>query len=83
MNRDREPWPLICGHFEQRFTEAMDDDFNTPIAIAVLFELSKSVNAALDRPEGMSETSMREPQAFLDKAGREILGILTGRQPDR
>ncbi|NTV05695.1 MAG: cysteine--tRNA ligase [Chlorobiaceae bacterium] len=62
--------------FEQRFSEAMDDDFNTPIAIAVLFELSKSVNAALDRTEGMSETSMQEAAAFLDKAGREILGIL-------
>ena len=62
--------------FEQRFTEAMDDDFNTPIAIAVLFDLSKSINVALDRPEGMSETSRLKAENFLDKAGREILGIL-------
>ena len=62
--------------FEQRFSEAMDDDFNTPVAIAVLFELSKSINVALDRLEGMSEISRQETETFLDKAGREILGIL-------
>ncbi len=32
------------SEFEQRFTEAMDDDFNTPEAIAVLFDLSKEIN---------------------------------------
>ena len=30
----------------QRFTEAMNDDFNTPEAIAVLFELASEVNRA-------------------------------------
>ncbi len=32
--------------FEARFLEAMDDDFNTPEAIAVLFDLSKEINRA-------------------------------------
>jgi cysteinyl-tRNA synthetase len=62
--------------FRQRFTEAMDDDFNTPIAISVLFDLSKSINAALDRIEGLSEPSLQDAAAFLDNAGREVLGIL-------
>ncbi|WP_333850890.1 cysteine--tRNA ligase [Leclercia sp.] len=30
--------------YEDRFKEAMDDDFNTPLAYAVLFELAKEVN---------------------------------------
>ena len=30
--------------FEQRFVEAMDDDFNTAQAIAVLFELTREIN---------------------------------------
>lgn len=30
--------------FEERFAEAMDDDFNTAQAIAVLFELAKEIN---------------------------------------
>jgi cysteinyl-tRNA synthetase len=64
--------------FLHRFSEAMDDDFNTPIAIAVLFELSKSINAALDSAEGISEPARKEAEAFFDDAGREILGIVQG-----
>ncbi len=30
--------------FEQRFREAMDDDFNTPEALAVLFDLTREIN---------------------------------------
>ena len=30
--------------FEQRFREAMDDDFNTPEALAVLFDLAREIN---------------------------------------
>ncbi|MCE3606537.1 cysteine--tRNA ligase [Massilia sp. P8910] len=62
-----------------RFREAMDDDFNTPIAIAVLFdlvtELNKSKSAALARQFkalaavlGLLE---RAPQAFLQAGGEE------------
>lgn len=35
---------LSAQPFEQRFVEAMDDDFNTAQAIAVLFELAKEIN---------------------------------------
>ena len=65
-----------CEPFARRFTEAMDDDFNTPIAIAVLFELSKAINAALDRNEGISKQSREGVETFLDQAGRATLGIL-------
>jgi cysteinyl-tRNA synthetase len=62
--------------FEQRFQEAMDDDFNTPVAISVLFELSKAINTALDKNEGMSDNSRELTRAFLDMAGTTVLGIL-------
>ena len=32
--------------YEQRFQEAMNDDFNTPEALAVLFELTRAMNRA-------------------------------------
>ncbi|MDF2180872.1 cysteine--tRNA ligase [Neptuniibacter sp. CAU 1671] len=32
------------GEFEQRFYDAMDDDFNTPKAVAVLFDLVNELN---------------------------------------
>jgi cysteinyl-tRNA synthetase len=62
--------------FLQRFTDAMDDDFNTPVAIAVLFDLSKAINASLDDSEGIAKESRELIEAFLHTAGSEILGIL-------
>ncbi len=38
--------------FSQRFSDAMDDDFNTPEALAVLFDLAKVINTCkADQPE--------------------------------
>lgn len=34
------------GDFARRFTAAMDDDFNTPQALAVLFDLARELNRA-------------------------------------
>lgn len=38
--------------YVQQFCQAMDDDFNTPQAIAVLFELAKELNLAKTQDEG-------------------------------
>lgn len=35
--------------FEKRFNAALDDDFNTPIALSVLFELAKLVNSEREK----------------------------------
>jgi cysteinyl-tRNA synthetase len=35
--------------YEARMTAALDDDFNTPIALSVLFELAKVVNAEREK----------------------------------
>ncbi len=36
----------IDPEFERRFTDAMNDDFNTPEALAVLFEVARTLNRA-------------------------------------
>ena len=59
-----------------RFAEAMDDDFNTPLAVSVLFELAAEVNRsrapALARQlkglAGILGLLERAPQAFLQGA---------------
>jgi cysteinyl-tRNA synthetase len=61
--------------YEKRFTEAMDDDFNAPIAISVLFDLSREINSALDK-EGLSEMSLTEAKAFFDRYAKHVLGIV-------
>jgi cysteinyl-tRNA synthetase len=64
---------------EEKFHAAMEDDFNTPEAIAVLFDLARDVNklredslaaaaplgACLRRLGGILGLLQREPQAFL------------------
>jgi cysteinyl-tRNA synthetase len=39
--------------FRERFTAAMDDDLNTPQALAVLFDLAKEINRARDDGRGI------------------------------
>jgi cysteinyl-tRNA synthetase len=57
----------------QRFREAMDDDFNTPLAVAELFDLASDVNKSksvkdarqLKALAGVLGLLERSPQAFL------------------
>ncbi len=70
----------------QRFAEAMNDDFNTPIALAVLFDLATEINrhhdAALARQlkglAGVLGLLGREPQAFLHASVPAAGGISDG-----
>ncbi|BBL57828.1 cysteine--tRNA ligase [Methylomonas koyamae] len=39
----------VDADFKQRFEQAMDDDFNTPVALAVLFDLARELNKAEDK----------------------------------
>jgi cysteinyl-tRNA synthetase len=51
------------------FTEAMDDDFGTPEALATVFSLAKEANAAIDAGD-------REEAATLVATVRELAGVL-------
>jgi cysteinyl-tRNA synthetase len=55
---------------EQSFTDAMDDDFNTPLALAALYELVKAINTARDN--GANSDQLQPAQAML----RELTGVL-------
>ncbi len=62
--------------FAQRFAAAMNDDFNTPVAISVLFELAGEINRQRDpvlvrQLQGLAATLgllERDPQTFLQGA---------------
>jgi cysteinyl-tRNA synthetase len=66
-----------------RFKEAMDDDFNSPIAISVLFDLANEVNrtgsldtaAQLKALAGVMGLLDRDPQVFLQTAGGKADGL--------
>ncbi len=70
--RDTDPDAgAVLPEFEDRFKRSMDDDFNTPEAMAVLFELARELNRA--KKEGDSRTS--DFAATLKSLGR-VLGLL-------
>jgi len=43
---------IDLGAYRERFAAAMDDDLNTPQALAVLFDLAKEINRARDDQRG-------------------------------
>jgi cysteinyl-tRNA synthetase len=55
-----------------RFRAAMDDDFNTPVALAVIFDLVRALNSA--RSDGRSDNI--ESLATLLKSLATVLGLL-------
>ena len=59
--------------YEQRFNAAMDDDFNTPVAVAVLFDLARDINS-LKTTDMAGATTLA---ATLRRLGG-ILGLLQG-----
>ncbi|HTP01999.1 MAG TPA: cysteine--tRNA ligase [Anaerolineales bacterium] len=59
------------------FVDAMDDDFNTPLAIAALFELVKAINTARD--QGATTEQLKPAQDVL----RELTGVLGLRLSDK
>jgi cysteinyl-tRNA synthetase len=63
--------------FAERFFEAMDDDFNTPVAISVLFDLAREIN----RERGANPAAASALAGRLRALGG-ILGLLE-RDPDQ
>jgi cysteinyl-tRNA synthetase len=55
---------------KQSFIEAMDDDFNTPLALAALYELVKAINTARD--SGVTDEQLKPAQETL----RELTDVL-------
>ncbi|MBI4722780.1 MAG: cysteine--tRNA ligase [Candidatus Stahlbacteria bacterium] len=65
----------LLDEYKQKFMEAMDDDFNTPLAIGVLFDLSRELNAYLDKETQVSKQTITAAYQLYDKLGSEILGL--------
>jgi cysteinyl-tRNA synthetase len=61
---------------EQKFIEAMDDDFNTPVALSWLFDFTREVNIYLNYLEQKSKEVLEEILKFYQELAGKILGIL-------
>jgi cysteinyl-tRNA synthetase len=60
--------------FTSRFEQAMDDDFNTAVAIAALFELNHDLNRLLQNPSPHAPPILKKGKETFVLAGK-VLGI--------
>ncbi len=56
--------------YRRQFVEAMDDDFNTPQALAVLFDLARTINQAAD-----AGTGFEQAKSVLLELAQSVLGL--------
>jgi len=61
---------------EQKFVEAMDDDFNTPVALSRLFDFAREVNIYLNSSSPKNKSVLKNILKFYQELAGKVLGIL-------
>jgi cysteinyl-tRNA synthetase len=69
-------WVQTLEQHRQRFLEAMNDDFNTPQAIATLFDLSREVNTLLNSGEPVKAGTLAAIDDLFRQLGGDVLGLI-------
>lgn len=65
----------LLDQHRMRFTSAMNDDFNAPLALSALFDMSKDINTAID--EGTASRVVLEQAASIYRElGGDVLGVV-------
>ncbi len=76
-NNDSEYMPdFDIAHYEERFKTAMDDDFNTAQAVAVIFDFVRDVNKVISENESINFEFFINVRAFLERTAEGVLGIM-------
>lgn len=58
------------------FESAMDDDFNTPQAVAVIFDFVRDINKVISENEKLSSDFYSNIKQFLKETAQGVLGII-------
>ena len=66
----------LLEHQHEWFTNAMDDDFNAPAALAVLFDLTTEVNKLLTSDVKLSQGTLEAIDSTYRALGGRVLGIV-------
>ncbi|MEN6326067.1 MAG: cysteine--tRNA ligase, partial [Syntrophomonas sp.] len=73
----------VC-ELEDKFTEAMDDDFNTAKAMGFLFEMSRAINSFVsgaEKDDAVNQAAVQKGLEIFKKLG-DILGIFMDKQQE-
>lgn len=62
--------------YTARFLEAMDNDFNTPQALAALFDFNRAVNTLINSDQPVSRKTLEMINETYRKLGGDILGLI-------
>ena len=68
--------PFDPETFRRKFEAEMDDDFNTPKAIAVLFDLARETNKYLHQNNQWDKSFLQQIASLFQKLGGEVLGLI-------
>ncbi len=63
-------------NYTARFKTEMDDDFNTPKAIAALFDFIRDVNSWLDQSKQTAADTLQSAIRAIEETAGEVLGLL-------
>lgn len=63
--------------YYENFKKVMDDDLNTPQAVAIIFELIKDINKIYADGNKLNLKSLNEIKEFFKKTAEEVLGIIS------
>jgi cysteinyl-tRNA synthetase len=69
------PAAIDVDRYRAQFTAAMDDDFNTPQALAVLFDFTREVNQVLSGDQKVPAASLRRLEQVYGDLGEKTLGL--------
>ena len=67
--------------YKKHFLEAMDDDFNAPLAIGVLFDLARETNQSLNSEQKLSIEMLKQIDQLFGELGGKVLGIIPEQLP--
>lgn len=65
----------IVDQHRMRFTSAMNDDFNAPLALSALFDMSKDINSAISDGTASKAVLEHAHSAYRELAS-DVLGVL-------
>ncbi|MCX7797723.1 MAG: cysteine--tRNA ligase [Melioribacter sp.] len=62
--------------YYNEFEKVMDDDINTPQAVAVIFDFVKNINKVISENENLNSTFYKKVKKFLIDTAENVLGIV-------
>ncbi len=65
----------LLDQYHMRFASAMNDDFNAPLALSALFDMSKDLNSAMDEGTASIEVLERANTIYTE-LGSQVLGVI-------